>query len=98
MLILIKLPNWLGDTIMLTPSIAFLRKIYPSAKFVFVGNSLSSSVISAFGANDFTLRIFIDDTKAKRGILSRMRASRALAFEINSYLCEIGVSEKNIYA
>jgi len=35
--IFIELPTWLGDTIMATPSIEEIVKLYPNAKVTFFG-------------------------------------------------------------
>ncbi len=81
--VLIKLPNWLGDTIMLTPTIACLIRIFPQVKIILVGNALSTSV---FTPNDSIVQIFIDNSKQARGIIKRIQATMQLAGEINAYL------------
>lgn len=81
--ILIKLPNWLGDAMMLTPTIACLMRIFPNIKIILIGNALSASV---FSINDSIIKIFIDDTKRAKGIIGRIRSTMALAKNVNSYL------------
>lgn len=81
--ILIKLPNWLGDAMMLTPTIACLMRIFPNVKIILVGNALSASV---FSVNDSIVKIFIDDSKKAKGIIKRIRYTMKLARTINSYL------------
>lgn len=81
--ILIKLPNWLGDAMMLTPTIDFLVRIFPNVKIILVGNNLSSSV---FSIQDSIIKIFIDNTKKAKGIINRIRSTMKLANDINSYL------------
>lgn len=80
--VLIKLPNWLGDAMMLTPTIACLMRIFP-VKIILVGNSLSAS---AFSINDSIVKIFIDDSKQAKGFIARINATIKLAREINNYL------------
>ena len=46
MYFLIKLPNWLGDAIMFTPTLSLLHRVFPQAKFVIIGNALSTSIFS----------------------------------------------------
>ncbi|MWV61453.1 hypothetical protein DCO58_09475 [Helicobacter saguini] len=60
MWILIRLPNWLGDCIMFSPTLDFLHRQFPQAKFVLVGNKLTANV---FKENDFIVKIFTDNTK-----------------------------------
>lgn len=81
--ILIKLPNWLGDAMMLTPTIACLMRIFPNIKIILIGNALSASV---FSINDSIVKIFIDDTKRAKGIIGRIRSTMTLAKNVNSYL------------
>ncbi|WP_040463222.1 glycosyltransferase family 9 protein [Helicobacter bilis] len=61
--ILIKLPNWLGDTMMLTPTIACIRRFFPQAKIILVGNALS---VSLFNTNKTFIKIFTDKSKQKK--------------------------------
>lgn len=83
--ILIKLPNWLGDTMMLTPTIAYMRRLFPQIKIILVGNSLS---VSLFCINKTFIKTFIDNSKQKKGIINRITNTIRLAGEINSYLHE----------
>ncbi|RDU66711.1 hypothetical protein CQA53_02770 [Helicobacter didelphidarum] len=83
--VLVKLPNWLGDAVMLTPTISLLHTIYPQAKLVLVGNALSTSI---FTTNDFIIKIFIDKSKEQRGFFKRLKATKKLAYDINLYLKE----------
>lgn len=81
--VLIKLPNWLGDAMMLTPTIECLIRLFPQVKLILVGNALS---VSVFTTNDSIIQIFVDKTKQAKGILKRVRATTLLASEINDYL------------
>ncbi len=86
--ILLKLPNWLGDTIMLTPTISCLQIVFPKAKFILVGNALSTSI---FETNNYIVKIFIDTSKDSKGLFNRINATLSLALEINQYLKENNV-------
>lgn len=88
--ILIKLPNWLGDVVMLTPTIALLQRTFPHAKFVLVGNALSTSV---FVCNHFISKIFVDTSKEQKGFFKRINVTKKLANEINRYLKEQGIAQ-----
>lgn len=88
--ILIKLPNWLGDTVMLTPTICLIQKVIPKARFVLIGNRLSTSL---FVENETFIKIFIDDTKSCKGFFKRINATMALALSVNEYLKESGIGE-----
>ncbi|WP_158657006.1 glycosyltransferase family 9 protein [Helicobacter aurati] len=85
MYILIRLPNWLGDAIMLTPTIVLLRKVYPNVRCILVGNALTANV---FCLNDHIIKIFIDDSKKAKNIIQRLQAINALAANINVYLAQ----------
>lgn len=102
MWILIRLPNWLGDCIMFSPTLDFLHRQFPNAKFVLVGNKLTANV---FKQNDFIAKIFTDNTKelanAKTSkkpnflvkIFKRFKATKNLAYEINLFLKENKISQ-----
>ncbi len=83
--ILLKLPNWLGDTIMLTPTIECLRRVFKNVKFIVVGNSLSTSM---FETSEDIVKIFIDKSKETKGFIKRLDSTINLAFNINQYLRE----------
>ena len=87
--ILIKLPNWLGDTMMLTPTIACIRRFFPQAKIILVGNALS---VSLFNTNKTFIKIFTDKSKQKKGIINRIKETTKLAGEINGYLHENNIT------
>ncbi|RDU61564.1 glycosyltransferase family 9 protein [Helicobacter sp. MIT 14-3879] len=81
--ILIRLPNWLGDAIMLTPMIALLHKVYPEMQCILVGNALTASV---FNLNDYIIQIFVDNSKQAKRITKRIQEINLLAANINTYL------------
>ncbi len=85
MYFLIKLPNWLGDAIMFTPTLSLLHRVFPQAKFVIIGNALSTSI---FSQNHYIIKIFADTTKAQKGFFKRLRATDNLARQINRYAQE----------
>lgn len=87
--ILIKLPNWLGDTMMFTPTISCIRRIFPQTKIILVGNALS---VGLFNINKTFIKIFIDNSKQKKGITGRIRETTKLAGEINDYLHENNIT------
>ncbi len=62
--ILIRTPNYLGDTIMSLTAIQLLRKEYPSAVFTFVCPPFFAEFFERY---DFTERIVPDCTKLKKG-------------------------------
>lgn len=97
MYILIRLPNWLGDCVMFSPTLAFLHRHFSDAKFVLVGNALSANV---FCENDFIIKIFTDNTKDSiesknflSKIFKRINATKNLAYKINSFLRENNITQ-----
>jgi len=48
MKILIETPSWLGDSVMATPTIQNIEKIYPSAKIVLVGSKVAIEILQGF--------------------------------------------------
>ena len=63
--ILIKLPNWLGDTMMLTPTIACIRRFFPRAKIILVGNALS---VSLFNTNKTFIKSLLIRVSKKKAL------------------------------
>ena len=47
--ILLRLPNWLGDSVMCTSAFQKLKRMYPHAQFVLVGKSLNSAFAQIVG-------------------------------------------------
>jgi len=58
--IFIELPTWLGDSIMATPAIEHLTKLYPDVKFTFFGSFVASQ---AFKPHPNTLHVILDESK-----------------------------------
>lgn len=79
MKILVILPNWLGDTIMVTPAIELLAFYYPKSKFTFVGSLVS---IEAIKHHPLCEKAIIDDTKK---IGSRLFATYKLARKLGLF-------------
>lgn len=77
MRILIKLPNWLGDSVMITPSIQILRTAFRNCVITLIGNDLSTGI---FDKNDFE-NIFIDETKNSK---NRLKSTILFAKKINN--------------
>lgn len=60
MKIFIELPTWLGDTVMVTPSIEAMLKIYPDAQITFFGSYISTE---AFKVHPNSLQIKVDNSR-----------------------------------
>ena len=68
--IIVKTPNFIGDTIMMLPALELLKLEYPDASFTIVCKASSKDLFRNKGIDS----IIIDDTKsAKRGRISRIR-------------------------
>ncbi len=66
--ILLRLPNWLGDAVMISPSFELLKAHFENAKFVLVGTEASCGIY----ARDLRVeKIFVDSTKKRVDNLSR---------------------------
>ncbi|HUO58057.1 MAG TPA: lipopolysaccharide heptosyltransferase II [bacterium] len=52
--ILVRVPNWLGDTMMATPTVRAVRKMFPMAKLTLLGKSVYADFWKSFpGVDDF---------------------------------------------
>ncbi|PAF45939.1 lipopolysaccharide heptosyltransferase II [Helicobacter sp. 11S02629-2] len=76
--LLIRLPNWLGDCVMLTPTLELLKKHF---EVVLVGNKL---VLELFSCDSFIKELVIDSTKEdskkhRFKLLARIKATISLA-------------------
>jgi len=60
MRILVRLPNWLGDAVMVTPAIESLKASYPDALFTLMGSAAS---VSLFEGDDRVERLVVDESK-----------------------------------
>ncbi|RAX58902.1 lipopolysaccharide heptosyltransferase II [Helicobacter monodelphidis] len=79
MKILIRLPTWLGDTLMATPFLQFLKTKYTHADFTLVGSYISLEVLK----RDFEGANFILDESKKSSF--RLFALYKLAKQIGSH-------------
>lgn len=82
--ILLRLPNWLGDAVMVSPSFELLKTHFPNATFDIIGTKASCGI---FGRDLRVNNIFIDSTKIsqngnKNGLKNRIIATKIFANEI----------------
>ena len=63
MRILLRLPNWLGDGVMVSPIFEVLKQQYPQADFILVGTSVTSSL---YKKDSRVIAIFNDESKKSR--------------------------------
>lgn len=90
MRILLRLPTWLGDAVMTTPTIEALKAHYPQASFTLVGSPASIGLFTSSIPSD---RLFIDESKqTKNRPLAIYRIARqigkhdiAITFQNNFY-------------
>lgn len=90
MRILLRLPTWLGDAVMATPTIELLKSHYPQASFTLVGSDAS---IGLFEYKDHPYRLFVDKSKqAKNRFFATYRLAKkvgqhdiAITFQNNFY-------------
>ncbi|MCE3039480.1 lipopolysaccharide heptosyltransferase II [Helicobacter anatolicus] len=87
MKILIRLPNWLGDGVMLTPIFEILKHYYKDAVFVLVG---PQGVCDLFTRDKRVKKVFIDRTKEAK---NRLFATYRFAKEIGK--CDIAITFTN---
>lgn len=87
--ILLRLPNWLGDSVMVSPAFECLKKSFTKASFTLVGTNVSCRIYE----RDKRVRaIFIDDTKTAN---CRITATKALAKEIGTH--DLAISFSNTF-
>lgn len=58
--IAIRLPTWLGDAVMATPALELLHARFPTARFTYIGSSLSCAL---FERDPRVARLIVDDSK-----------------------------------
>jgi heptosyltransferase-2 len=63
-MILVRLPNWIGDAVMSTPALGALRAAFPTSEIVFVANPV---VCELMARHPFCDRVIVYDKKAKHG-------------------------------
>lgn len=84
--ILLRLPNWLGDAVMISPAFELLKAHFKNAKFILVGTEGSCGIYS----RDLRVeKIFVDSTKiaqngSKNGLKNRIIATKHFANEIRA--------------
>ena len=61
--ILLRLPNWLGDSVMVSPSFEILKAYFPNAIFNIVGTKASCGIYSR---DSRIQNIYIDETKKQK--------------------------------
>lgn len=92
--ILLRLPNWLGDAVMVSPAFELLKAHFENAKFVLIGTEGSCGIY----ARDLRVeKIFIDSTKIsqngrKNNLKNRFLATKKFAREIVSEVGEIDIA------
>ncbi len=89
MIIVIRMPNWLGDAVMATPAFAILKNHFENAKFIIIGSKLS---VPLFERDERVIKTIIDSSKsAKCRVLELFRVAKSLNASIaitftNSFL------------
>ncbi|PAF50111.1 hypothetical protein BKH43_05735 [Helicobacter sp. 13S00401-1] len=98
-LVLIRLPNWLGDCIMLTPTLELLKRI-EGVQVVLVGNKIS---LAPFSRDSFIKDLVIDSTKedSKKStfkLLARVKNVARLAKDLKAkYNFEYALTFQNAF-
>ncbi|WP_304381666.1 lipopolysaccharide heptosyltransferase II [uncultured Helicobacter sp.] len=87
--ILLRLPNWLGDSVMVSPAFEWLKKSFETAQFTLVGTKASCGI---YERDKRVKAIFIDTTKAAS---CRIIATKALANKIGTH--DIAISFSNTF-
>lgn len=77
--ILLRLPNWLGDGVMSTPSLELLFSRFPNARIYLVA---PRGVLELFASDMRIAGCFVDETKGAKGIFGRVRATWRLGRHI----------------
>jgi heptosyltransferase-2 len=69
--LLVRAPNWIGDAVMATPSLAALRQGFPSARISVLGRSAVADVLAGQPAVD---EVVVDDHRGTHsGVSGRLR-------------------------
>lgn len=87
--ILLRLPNWLGDSVMVSPTFEWLKKVFDKAYFSIVGTKASCGI---YQRDKRIKHIFIDDSKDAR---CRLTATKKLANIIGRH--DIAISFSNTF-
>src|ERR1039458_2304622 len=73
--ILVRVPNWLGDTMMSTPTVTAVRRLFPKAKLTILGKAVFTDFWKSFPGVDH----FIPYEKGLGGFsrnISRLKAGK----------------------
>ena len=89
--IIIKTPNFIGDSIMILPAFELLKQEYPSASFTIVCKLSCRAIFRDKGIH----RIIIDDTKSKKQ--GRISRTRALISNIKKENYDLGILFHNTF-
>lgn len=81
--IIIRTPNFIGDTIMMLPALELVKKSYPNAQITIVCKEHSQAVFRGKGISN----IIIDDTRGKR----RLKKTFRLIKEIKKNTYDLGI-------
>ena len=88
--ILLRLPNWLGDAVMVSPAFEMLKAHFKNAKFYLIGTEASCGIYS----RDLRVaKVFIDSTKKaqngrKNNLKNRFLATKNFAKEIRESILQ----------
>ncbi|PAF41329.1 lipopolysaccharide heptosyltransferase II [Helicobacter sp. 11S03491-1] len=87
MKILLRLPNWIGDAVMATPTLELLKQKFPQASFTIIG---TPAVCELFSRDKCITSAFIDQTKKNK---NRILATYQFAKMIGKH--DIGITFTN---
>ncbi len=87
--ILLRLPNWLGDSVMVSPAFEWLKHSFDKANFTLVGSKASCGI---YERDERVKHIFIDESKKAR---SRILATKTLAQNLGKH--DIAISFSNTF-
>lgn len=88
--ILLRLPNWLGDAVMISPAFELLKAHFKNAKFYIIGTEASCGIYS----RDLRVeKVFIDSTKKgengrKNNLKDRFVATKKFAHKIRESILQ----------
>ncbi|WP_143000171.1 MULTISPECIES: glycosyltransferase family 9 protein [unclassified Helicobacter] len=89
--ILLRLPNWLGDGVMSTPTIELLKTLFPQARIYLIA---PRAILELFAMDSGIAGRFEDDTKrAKCRLLATIKLGRKIRASIGA--CDIAITLTN---
>lgn len=89
--ILLRLPNWLGDGVMSTPTIELLKTLFPQARIYLIA---PRAILELFAMDSGIAGRFEDDTKrAKCRLLATLQLGRRIKVSIGE--CDIAITLTN---